>query len=126
MHCRGQGAAMALEDAVVLSTLLKGHQAPDSVALDRLLQRYTQLRKPRAQIIKAKAKSNRNVYALHDGAEQVARDKVMAREGERIRDGEVDDAGRGDVEFAKGSPNFLADVSFRDMLFGYDAEKEAL
>lgn len=125
MYGRGQGAAMALEDAVVLSTLLKGHHESDSAVLDHLLQRYTQLRLPRVQAIKAKAKNNRNLYALHDGVEQVARDKIMATEAERIINGDVDEAGRGDAEFAKGSPNFLADVPFRNMLFGYDAEKVA-
>jgi hypothetical protein len=116
---------MALEDAVVLSTLLKGLHSTDTAELGLVLERYTQLRQPRVQSVKQKARSNRDIYALYDGAEQTTRDSILAAEMQRIKNGEVDESGKGDPNFAKDSPNFLADVPFRNMLFGYDAEQEA-
>jgi len=116
---------MALEDAVVLSTLLKGYSLTDTSELGRILERYTQLRQMRVQHVKKKARNNRDIYALYDGEEQKTRDGILAAEMKRIENGEVDQAGKGDPNFAKDSPNFLADVPFRNLLFGYDAEREA-
>jgi hypothetical protein len=116
---------MALEDAVVLSTLLKDYHPAENSELGPVLEQYTELRQERVQYVKEKARSNRDIYALPDGKDQITRDNILAAESERIKNGEVDEAGNGDANFAKDSPNFLADVQFRNLLFGYDAEQEA-
>ncbi|KAF2706180.1 FAD/NAD(P)-binding domain-containing protein [Pleomassaria siparia CBS 279.74] len=122
----GQGAAMALEDAVVLSTLFKHH--PNTTDLDVILQLYLRIRQPRVQSLKAKARRMRDAYAHHDGSQQQLRDQSLAADMERIRSGLIDEAsridGKLDLENARDSANLLADVGFRERLFGYDGEAE--
>lgn len=129
---------MALEDAVVLSTLLAHlSDLPPSVKdprtlLPHLLNTYCTLRTPRVRFVKSKTRAMRDLYTYADGPEQQARDSKLRAEMVAVEMGEVDEAGRWTTkgkelkgDFAKDSANFLVDVALRDMLFGYDAVKEA-
>ncbi|KAF8684732.1 hypothetical protein RHS04_01160 [Rhizoctonia solani] len=72
---RAQGAAMAIEDAVVLGGLLSGVRGPDD--LPRLLRAYQALRLPRTAETQKSARLNQFIFHLPDGPEQVARDADM-------------------------------------------------
>jgi hypothetical protein len=119
---------MALEDAAVLSTMLNNSSKPlisnSEAEFKDLLQRFVRIRQPRVAFLKAKARKMRDVYALHDGEDQRARDQAMEDEMILLKNKVMDEGGKEAIAFADGSPNFLADVKFRDVLFGYDAVKE--
>jgi salicylate hydroxylase len=68
-----QGAAQAIEDGATLTACLT-HEADIPTAL----QRYEQLRLPRASRIQAMSATNKTRFHLPDGAEQEERDALMA------------------------------------------------
>ena len=69
-----QGAAQGLEDGAALTACLE-RDAPD---VPRALQRYEQLRLPRASKIQAMSTENKRRFHLPDGPEQQERDRRMA------------------------------------------------
>jgi salicylate hydroxylase len=73
-----QGAAMALEDAVVLS-----HQVGQHDDWDTALQSYQQLRKARAERVVAMARRNGRIFHL-PAPWSVARDAVLALKGTEV------------------------------------------
>jgi salicylate hydroxylase len=73
-----QGAAMALEDAVVLS-----HQVGRQDDWDAALQSYQQLRKARAERVVATARRNGRIFHL-SAPWSVARDAVLALKGTEV------------------------------------------
>jgi salicylate hydroxylase len=86
---QGQGAAMAVEDAAVLGTLLaKTQQAETKATTEQerkkavasALQCYQRLRKDRAELNVAGAVHTRHFYHLSDGEEQENRDRELAAE----------------------------------------------
>src|SRR6185312_1770575 len=74
-----QGAAQSIEDGAALASLLKA--MPDDVP--GALQRYEEIRKPRATRLQEASASNRTRFHLADGADQQARDRTMATSGDR-------------------------------------------
>jgi salicylate hydroxylase len=74
-----QGAAQSIEDGAALASLLKA--TPDDVP--GALQRYEEIRKPRATRLQQASANNRTRFHLPDGPEQQARDDAMATSGDR-------------------------------------------
>ncbi|WP_051423431.1 FAD-dependent monooxygenase [Arthrobacter sp. MA-N2] len=71
----GQGAAQALEDAVALS---QGLIAADPGSVAEQLQRYEELRLPRASEVQNGSRANRELFHYQDGPAQVIRDADLA------------------------------------------------
>ncbi|KLO06774.1 FAD/NAD(P)-binding domain-containing protein [Schizopora paradoxa] len=74
---RAQGAALSLEDAAFLGSLLSRLQSPS--ALPALLTAYESLRTQRATTTFESASLNRFTFHLPDGPAQEARDRSMRR-----------------------------------------------
>lgn len=74
-----QGASQSIEDGAALAALLK--KMPD--APEQALQRYEEVRKPRATRLQLASSNNRTRFHLHDGPEQQARDHALAHSGDR-------------------------------------------
>ncbi|KAJ7195381.1 FAD/NAD-P-binding domain-containing protein [Mycena pura] len=111
---RAQGAAMAVEDAAVLGTLLSHLTRADDPAdgLGMLLRAYQALRQSRTAKTQRAARANFDVFHLPDGPAQ------------RTRDGSMRSAAL-DAAAADGGANVWADRRKSDQQFGYDAEAEA-
>ena len=71
-----QGAAQALEDALVLAACLRG---VDAAAVPAALQRYDAIRRPRASRVQLMSRGREIRSHLPDGPEQRARDAELAR-----------------------------------------------
>jgi salicylate hydroxylase len=71
-----QGAAQALEDALVLAACLRGVA---SAALPAALQRYDAIRRPRASRVQLMSRGREIRNHLPDGPEQRSRDAELAR-----------------------------------------------
>lgn len=122
---------MALEDAVVLSTLVNhvsndsSQNAQERINLPSALDLFFDARVSRTRFLREKARSMRNIFAIPPGPDQKLRDQLLRSDMDAIGRAGVEKNGYSAIEkrqgFAKDSPNFLTDVSFRDMLFGYDA-----
>ena len=81
---QAQGAAMAVEDAAVLGTLLGLYKdSLSSLDSDKIpsvpdvLSVYEALQKERSTINVRGAISNRDIYHMHDGPEQEERDRIL-------------------------------------------------
>ncbi|CEL59936.1 hypothetical protein RSOLAG1IB_09220 [Rhizoctonia solani AG-1 IB] len=121
---RAQGAAMAIEDAVVLGGLLSGIRAEDD--LPGLLRAYQTLRLPRTAETQKSSKLNQFIFHLPDGPEQVARDAEMkmAMQWEKgLMSGQNKTGGLQLEEGSscEGNMNQWADRSKNERQFGYDA-----
>jgi salicylate hydroxylase len=77
----GQGAAMAIEDGVVLTACLRAIGDPAEALLH-----YERLRLPRVTRLQAMSRANKTRFHLRDGAAQQARDAGWARAGDRSPD----------------------------------------
>lgn len=105
-----QGAAMAIEDAVVLAECLSVADSPQNITSS--LRLYQSLRMDRVQIIAEGARETVHVWHLPDGPEQEARDGKLSRPASaavEVRPG------------AKTNPNSWSDPVFQPWLFGFDA-----
>ena len=91
-----QGAAQAIEDAVVLAGCLRG---ADRSSARHALQRYEEIRRPRASRVQVMSRGRGGADHLPDGPEQRQRD----------------------AEFARGDP-----LRQSAWLYGHDLEAEAL
>lgn len=114
---------MAIEDAVVLSTLLGTLPIEQPGLLERALGEFQRIRYDRVNFLQRKAVTLYEQYALSDGKAQQERDQCLKSENmlmEAFHAGELKE-GLGN-DFAHNSVNFLTDVSFRNWVFGYDAE----
>ncbi|KAI2463962.1 salicylate hydroxylase [Annulohypoxylon bovei var. microspora] len=92
-----QGAAQSFEDAAVLRQLL----AMD-IELERALERFEAIRKPRATLIQAKTREHQYILHIDDGEEQKIRDQKLQINGEE-------------------NPIFWGYDERRKWLFGHDA-----
>lgn len=102
MHTsRAQGAAMGIEDAGALGTLLE--HVKDSRDLPKVLQIYERIRKPRALEIRRRSENLKHVYTLPDGPQQRERDNALLHEKPR-----------------EGWANFLLDPVLRPYTYAYD------
>lgn len=70
-----QGAAQAIEDAVVLAACLRG---VDAQGVPAALARYDAIRRPRASEVQRMSRGREIRNHLPDGPEQVARDRALA------------------------------------------------
>ena len=76
-----QGAAQAIEDAVVLAACLRG---VDAQGVPAALARYDAIRRPRASEVQRMSRGREIRNHLPDGAEQAARDRALA-DGDPLR-----------------------------------------
>ena len=74
-----QGAAQAIEDGAALAACLK-HQAFD---IPSAFRAYVALRKPRATEVQERSRANATSFHLHDGPQQLERDRLFATRGVR-------------------------------------------
>jgi salicylate hydroxylase len=74
-----QGAAQSIEDGAALASVLKATRDDVPAAL----QRYEEVRKPRATRLQEASANNRKRFHLPDGPEQQQRDVAMATSGDR-------------------------------------------
>ncbi|CAE6338712.1 unnamed protein product [Rhizoctonia solani] len=121
---RAQGAAMAIEDAVVLGGLLSGMRRLDE--LPRLLRAYQTLRLPRTAETQKSARLNQFIFHLPDGPEQVARDADMKSAMEWEQDLLSRQSGKGGPPLKEerswaGNMNQWADQTKNKLQFRYDA-----
>ncbi|GAM41918.1 hypothetical protein TCE0_042r15422 [Talaromyces pinophilus] len=96
-----QGAAMGIEDAGALGTLLE--HIKDLSDLPKLLHTYERIRKPRALEIRRRSEAFKHVYTLPDGPQQEERDTALLHEKPR-----------------EGWANFLSDPVMRPYVYEYD------
>lgn len=100
------GASQAVEDAAVLAGLFS--RIEDKSQIHDLLTVCESLRKWRStQVVQGSTKC-RDIYHLHDGPEQVTRDKILASNPPEV-----------------GCPNRWADPKFQQFLWEYEAFAEA-
>ncbi|CEL54331.1 3-hydroxybenzoate 6-hydroxylase 1 OS=Pseudomonas alcaligenes GN=xlnD PE=1 SV=1 [Rhizoctonia solani AG-1 IB] len=121
---RAQGAAMAVEDAVVLGGLLSGIR--ELVDLPRLLRAYQALRLPRTAETQKSARLNQFIFHLPDGPEQIARDEDMriAMQWEQdllSRQGSRNGSSSKEERSWAGNMNQWADRTKNKHQFEYDA-----
>lgn len=129
---RAQGAAMAIEDAAVLGSLLSHLSNPKQ--LHPLLLAYQSLRLQRTADTQMSARLNQRIFHYEDGPEQEARDadmrRAMAVEFARINGGTSHGNGenahdREGAEELQGNANQWADQRKNEIQFGYDADEVA-
>ena len=101
-----QGAAMAVEDAAVLSTLLS--HIEDKAQVPQILTMYESLRKDRTTRVVQTSIGQRDIFHMVDGEAQAERDRRLLSDAP-----------------SEGFPNRWLDPSFQPWLFGYDAFEEA-
>ena len=100
-----QGAAMAIEDAVVLGSTLSHIQSKDD--LPRLLDFFYRVRVGRVHAIQRGSFTNRFFIHMKDEASLAMRKDVFET---------------GDYP---GSPNLMGNTVFQEWLYGYDAAADA-
>jgi len=114
---------MAIEDAVILSALV-GNLTDHSGTLQAAINEFYTLRRGRIDFLQEKAVILYQDYAYPKGPEQEARDRRLKDEMLMLEAFEAAATNKKLSDtFAKNSTNFLADVEFRNIIFGYDAEK---
>ncbi|TFK45161.1 hypothetical protein BDQ12DRAFT_695389 [Crucibulum laeve] len=115
---RGQGAAMAVEDAAVLGALFSRISSHSQIPA--LLQAYQNLRKPRATQAQLVSRMNQQIFHFSDGPQQEARDVSMRVAMEAA----VKEARGEDADACEGSANLWADKAKSAQAFNYDADNE--
>lgn len=112
---QAQGAAQAVEDGLVLGTLLG--RLSDTLAIpggrrrDKIhdvLVLFEKVRKPRTTLNVQGALGNRKFYHMHDGPEQEQRDKDLA-----------------EIDWVKPCKWHWADPSYQKNVLGFDMVKDA-
>ena len=96
---------MGMESAAVLARLVG--TATLSHEIPKLLRRYQALRKPRTTHIIKSSKRMEEIYNMRDGPLQAERDRLMTED-----------------KRAAGFPFMLADPTFQEWLWGYDARAD--
>ncbi|EXJ78896.1 hypothetical protein A1O3_08396 [Capronia epimyces CBS 606.96] len=100
------GAGMCFEDAAVLGELFSRAANPRNPKVKRqLLAIYEQCRKPRTEMIVKRGNKQQYLYHLHDGEEQVERDRKMREKEE-------------------GEALAWRDIGLADKLLGYKVERD--
>lgn len=103
---RAQGAALAMESASILSTLLR-HISSVAVLPD-ILASYQSLRVPRARRTKQRSRQMHDMCQLDDGPAQMERDRILRED-----------------KPAEGFPNPWADPEFQEWMWAFDARTAA-
>ena len=73
---KAQGAAQAIEDAVVLAEVLQGAESSE---IEQRLGEYEALRRPRASQIRRDSRQNGRAFLLPNGQVQEQRDAALRR-----------------------------------------------
>ncbi|KIL63956.1 hypothetical protein M378DRAFT_1045909 [Amanita muscaria Koide BX008] len=116
---RGQGAAMAIEDAAVLGNLFS--RITEKSQIPALLKAYESLRYDRATAVQLTSHSLRYVFHHPDGPEQQARDAAMRQAMElTLKEARGEDIPR---EAYSKNPNAWIDKAKKDMILSYDADQ---
>lgn len=104
------GAAMSVEDAVLLGRLIGA--TTDRSQLGSALKSFEVMRLPRTSVIRAQSMRNRDLWHFDDGERQRERDAVMKRglEGDPVPD----------------NPCIFGNHVGQRWLYEYDVEKELL
>lgn len=118
---QAQGAAMAVEDGLVLGTLLgrlqsdlqRGQEANKEVAVHDVLKLYEQLRKRRTTTNTRGSVQCQDFYHVVDGDEQKYRDEILER---FTRSG----------EWPRACKWNWGDAAYQKSLLGFDAMEHAL
>ena len=116
MRRRGQGAAMTLEDAVVLSKIFTPSSSSESqqpIYIDSALAKYVSLRYERTAQLKAMARHLGSAYTLPED---------FAPAEEHQDDKEDLSSAQKDLVRKNISTNPFANPHIGALLFGYDAE----
>jgi salicylate hydroxylase len=71
---KAQGAAQAIEDAVVLAQVLQGAEASE---IEQRLSQYEVCRRPQASLIQQESRQNGRAFLLPDGQAQQMRDAAL-------------------------------------------------
>ncbi|GLB39359.1 putative FAD binding domain containing protein [Lyophyllum shimeji] len=114
---RAQGAAMAIEDAAVLGRLLALISSREQIP--SVLHAYQELRYPRATKTQTASRLNRDIFCMHDGEAQQARDASM-RVAMEVALKEL--RGESDDNPLPGNANAWADKAKNQEQFSYDAD----
>ncbi|OAG34856.1 hypothetical protein AYO21_10961 [Fonsecaea monophora] len=108
---QAQGAAMAVEDGLVLGLLLGRLQASDRVSdeakrssINSVLRLFESLRKKRTTTNVKGAIANRYMFHMHDGPEQEARDRELA-----------------EADWEKPCRWGWADINYQRKMLGFDS-----
>ncbi|KIL63930.1 hypothetical protein M378DRAFT_179064 [Amanita muscaria Koide BX008] len=116
---RGQGAAMAIEDAAVLGNLLS--RITEKSQIPAILKAYESLRYDRATAAQLTSHSLRYVFHHPDGTEQQARDAAMRQAMElTLKEARGEEIPR---EAYGNNPNAWIDKAKKDMILNYDADQ---
>jgi hypothetical protein len=117
---------MAIEDAVVLSTLTGKPQRNLAAAWNNVLEMFYQVRHQRIEFLQSKALKLYQISTYPNGPLQQERDRQLQEEMRLMEALDMTDSANGRQDlgpyFARDSPNFLSDVWFRDEVFAYDAK----
>jgi salicylate hydroxylase len=73
---KAQGAAQAIEDAVVLAQVLQGAEPSE---IEQRLSQYEAHRRPQASLIQRDSRQNGRAFLLPDGQAQQQRDAALRR-----------------------------------------------
>lgn len=121
----GQGAAMAIEDATVLSRLIARASQDPSLSLNDISTAYENIRRPRVNGIRQIVKANVAIFGLADGEKQAERDRSIGKKGFSMVNDEVEKAKRkGTKGPYEGDVKWSTEQSYA-FTEGYDAIKEA-
>jgi salicylate hydroxylase len=108
---------MAIEDAAVLAGCLSRANSTDEIP--ELMRAYEEIRKPRAEKIKATSEGNMRQYGMEDGPEQVARDEMYKKTlVTPVESKEKKEVVKADMNATYGSPGFSM------WLYGYDIDEQ--
>jgi salicylate hydroxylase len=107
---------MAIEDSAVLSgCLLRAKSRHD---IPEMMSAYEEIRKPRAEKIKATSEGNMRQYGMEDGPEQEARDEMYKLTLVKPAESKQKEVAKADMNATYGSPGFST------WLYAYDVEEE--
>jgi salicylate hydroxylase len=112
-----QGAAMAVEDGIVLAECIE--RATSLASIPRYLSAFESIRKERTYLVQTGSVKNEDFWHMKDGARQRARDAIM-------KGVEIDEETLKELRSEGKNPNPWSDLNFQSWLFGYDAVEEAL
>ena len=108
---------MAIEDSAVLAGCLSRAKSRDDIP--EMMKAYEEIRKPRAETVKATSEGNMRQYGMEDGPEQVARDEMYkATLMKPTKSKEEKEVVKADMNATYGSPGFST------WLYAYDVDED--
>jgi salicylate hydroxylase len=111
-----QGAAMAVEDGIVLAECIERAMSLKSIPL--YLSAFESIRKERTSLVQTGSVKSVDFWHMEDGAHQRARDAIM-------KNVEIDEETFKELRCeGTQNPNPWNDLNLQPWLFGYDAIEE--